>query len=153
MSHLAIRIYGDPVLRQKATPIKEIDRRIKRLARYMEEAMEKANGVGLAAPQVGVSERLIIVKMKDSIILVNPVITYMDGEVLEEEGCLSIPNIVGEVTRASKVRVRGIDITGKEIELEATDLAARAFQHEIDHLDGILFIDRAVSVRRVEKSE
>jgi peptide deformylase len=152
MSHLAIRVYGDPILRQKASPIKEIDRRIKRLARYMEEAMEKANGVGLAAPQVGVSERIIVVKIKDSIVLVNPVITYMEGEVLEEEGCLSIPNIVGDVTRASRIRVSGIDITGKEIDLEATDLAARAFQHEIDHLDGILFIDRAINVRRAEKS-
>jgi len=153
MNRLAIRVYGDPVLRQKASPIREIDRRIRRLVRYMEDIMDKANGVGLAAPQVGVSERLVIVKTKDPIALINPIITYMEGEELEEEGCLSIPNVVGEVTRAYKVRVKGLDIIGKEIELEATDLIARALQHEIDHLDGILFIDRAISVRRVEKSE
>jgi peptide deformylase len=153
MSRLAIRVYGDPVLRQKASPIRKIDRRVKRLVKYMEDAMDRANGVGLAAPQVGVSERLVIVKTKDPIVLINPIITYMEGEELGEEGCLSIPNVIGEVTRASKVRVKGLDITGEEVELEATDLSARAFQHEIDHLDGILFVDRAISIRRIEKSE
>lgn len=81
MSGLAIRIYGDPVLRQKALPIKNIDRRVRRLAKYMEEAMDKANGVGLAAPQVGVSERIIVVKVKSPIVLVNPVITYMEEKI------------------------------------------------------------------------
>lgn len=152
MSGLAIRVYGDPVLRQKAIPIKEIDRRVRRLARYMEEAMDKANGIGLAAPQVGVSERIIIVKIKSPIVLINPVITYMEGEEIGEEGCLSIPNVVGEVSRATKVIVRGLDLNGREIEVEAKDLSARAFQHEIDHLDGILFIDRAISIRRTEES-
>lgn len=151
MSGLAIRIYGDPVLRQKAIPIEKIDRRVKRLAKYMEEAMDKANGIGLAGPQVGVSERIIIVKVKSPIVLINPIIVYMEGEELGEEGCLSIPNVVGDVSRATKVVVRGLDLNGKEIEVEANDLSARAFQHEIDHLDGILFIDRAISIRKVEK--
>lgn len=152
MSGLAIRIYGDPVLRQKALPIKNIDRRVRRLAKYMEEAMDKANGVGLAAPQVGVSERIIVVKVKSPIVLVNPVITYMEGEDLAEEGCLSLPNVVGDVGRATRVIVKGLDLDEREIEVEAKNLLARAFQHEIDHLDGILFIDRAVSIRRVEES-
>ncbi|HHV80424.1 MAG TPA: peptide deformylase [bacterium] len=152
MSGLAIRIYGDPVLRQKALPIKNIDRRVRRLAKYMEEAMDKANGVGLAAPQVGVSERIIVVKVKSPIVLVNPVITYMEGEDLAEEGCLSLPNVVGDVGRATRVVVKGLDLNEREIEVEAKNLLARAFQHEIDHLDGILFIDRAVSIRRVEES-
>lgn len=151
MSGLAIRIYGDPILRQKATPVKEIDRRVRRLVKYMEEAMDKANGIGLAAPQVGVSERIIIVKLKSPIVLINPVITYMEGEEISEEGCLSVPNVVGDVSRATRVIVRGLDLTGKEIELEARNLSARAFQHEIDHLDGILFIDRAISIRRSEE--
>jgi len=151
MSGLAIRVYGDPVLRQKAVPIDKIDRRVKRLAKYMEEAMDKANGVGLAAPQVGVSERIIIVKVKSPIVVINPVIVYMEGEELGEEGCLSIPNVVGDVSRASRIVVRGLDLNGREIEIEANNLSARAFQHEIDHLDGVLFIDRAISIRKVEK--
>lgn len=151
MSGLAIRIYGDPVLRQKAVPIEKIDRRVKRLAKYMEEAMDKANGIGLAGPQVGVSERIIIVKVKSPIIVVNPIIVYMEGEELGEEGCLSIPNVVGDVSRATRVVVRGLDLNNREIEIEANNLSARAFQHEIDHLDGILFIDRAISIRKVEK--
>lgn len=152
MSRLAIRIYGDPVLRQKALPVKSIDRRVKRLAKYMEDAMNEADGIGLAAPQVGVSERIIIVKIKSPIVLINPVITYMEGEEIGEEGCLSIPNVVGDVSRATRVIVKGLDLNGQEIEIEAKNLSARAFQHEIDHLDGILFIDRAISVRRTEKT-
>ena len=152
MSGVAIRIYGDPVLRQKALPVNKIDRRIKRLVRYMEEAMERANGIGLAAPQVGVSERVIIVKIRSPIVVVNPVITYMEGEELGEEGCLSIPNVVGDVSRATRIIVKGLDLNEREIEIEANNLSARAFQHEIDHLDGILFIDRAISIRKVEKS-
>lgn len=151
MSGLAIRIYGDPVLRQKAIPIEKIDRRVKRLAKYMEEAMDKANGIGLAGPQVGISERIIIVKVKSPIVVINPIIVYMEGEELGEEGCLSIPNVVGDVNRAAKVVVRGLDLSNREIEIEANNLLARAFQHEIDHLDGILFIDRAISIRKVEK--
>ncbi|MCX7796964.1 MAG: peptide deformylase [bacterium] len=151
MSGLAIRIYGDPVLRQKAIPIEKIDRRVKRLAKYMEEAMDKANGIGLAGPQVGISERIIIVKVKSPIVVINPIIVYMEGEELGEEGCLSIPNVVGDVSRATKVVVRGLDLNSREIEVEANNLSARAFQHEIDHLDGVLFIDRAISIRKVEK--
>ncbi len=151
MSGLAIRVYGDPVLRQRAVPIEKIDRRVKRLAKYMEEAMDKANGIGLAGPQVGVSERIIVVKVKSLIVVINPIIVYMEGEELGEEGCLSIPNVVGDVSRATKVVVRGLDLNSREIEIEANNLSARAFQHEIDHLDGVLFIDRAVSVRKVEK--
>lgn len=151
MSGLAIRIYGDPVLRQKAVPIEKIDRRVKRLAKYMEEAMDKANGIGLAGPQVGVSERIIIVKVNSPIVVINPIIVYMEGEEVGEEGCLSIPNVVGDVIRATKVVVRGLDLNNREIEIEANNLSARAFQHEIDHLDGILFIDRATSIRKVEK--
>lgn len=151
MSGLAIRVYGDPVLRQKAVPIEKIDRRVKRLAKYMEEAMDRANGIGLAGPQVGVSERIIIVKVKSLVVVINPIIVYMEGEELGEEGCLSIPNVVGDVSRATKVVVRGLDLNGREIEVEANNLSARAFQHEIDHLDGILFIDRAISIRKVEK--
>ena len=149
-----IRIYPDPILQVKAADIENIDERIARLAGEMAETMYAAPGVGLAAPQVGVSERLIVVDVrnskgeKDLITLVNPQIMELGERIVEEEGCLSVPGIREQVARARRVLIRGYDLNGRERQIEAEGLLAVAFQHEIDHLDGILFIDRISRLKR-----
>jgi peptide deformylase len=149
-----IRIYPDPILQVKAAEIKKIDERVVRLAADMAETMYAAPGVGLAAPQIGVSERLICVDLrspeeeKELITLINPVIIEAEGQLVEEEGCLSVPEIRENVTRAERVLVRGLDLNERQREIEAHGLLAVAFQHEIDHLDGILFIDRLSRLKR-----
>ena len=136
MAILPIRKEGDPVLRQKAQPVPKVTKRIVKLLQDMEETMYAADGVGLAAPQVGVSERLIVVDVGDGPIhLVNPVLIAAEGSVVDVEGCLSIPGVVGYVERAQKVVVDGLDMKGRPRRVEAR-LAARALQHEIDHLTG-----------------
>jgi peptide deformylase len=149
-----IRIYPDPILQVKAVAVENIDERIARLAGEMAETMYAAPGVGLAAPQVGVSERLIVVdvsyrqKGKDLITLVNPQITELGERIVEEEGCLSVPGIREHVARVRRVVIRGFDLKERERQIEAEGLLAVAFQHEIDHLDGILFIDRVSRLKR-----
>jgi peptide deformylase len=149
-----IRVYPDSVLRTKALEIENIDGRVVSLADDMAETMYAAPGVGLAAPQVGVSERLIVVDVrhpegeKELITLVNPEIIEMEGRVEGEEGCLSLPGIREYVPRASKVLVRGHDLNEQQREIEAEGLLAVALQHEIDHLEGILFIDRISRLKR-----
>jgi peptide deformylase len=149
-----IRIYPDPVLQTRAAEIKEIDARIAQLAADMAETMYAAPGVGLAAPQIGVSERLICVDVKppegekELITLINPVIIEAEGQVVEDEGCLSVPEIRENVARAERVLVEGLDLNERQREIEARGLLARVFQHEIDHLDGILFIDRISRLKR-----
>ncbi|HHW12347.1 MAG TPA: peptide deformylase [Firmicutes bacterium] len=139
---LPILTEPNPLLRQKAKPVKKITKRIKKLAQNMLETMYAADGVGLAGPQVGVSERIIVIDVGDGpIVLVNPEIVSATGEERDVEGCLSIPGRNGYVTRAAKVKVAGVDLEGRRVELVGEGLLARAFQHEIDHLDGILFID------------
>ena len=133
-----------PVLRRKTKPLRRIDPAIRKLAADMLETMHDAPGVGLAAPQVGRSERLIVVGFEDEeYVLANPEITWRSDEtVAGEEGCLSVPNFVGDVERAAAVRVVALDLSNKRVTVEAKDWLARIFQHEIDHLDGVLFTDR-----------
>lgn len=151
MAILPIRKEGDPVLRQKAQPVPKVTKRIVKLLQDMEETMYAADGVGLAAPQVGVSERLIVVDVGDGPIhLVNPVLVAAEGSVVDVEGCLSIPGVVGYVERAQKVVVDCLDMKGRPRRVEAEDWLARALQHEIDHLDGILFIDKATGITKQE---
>jgi peptide deformylase len=133
------------VLRKRARPVGRVTAEIQRLAEQMVEAMREANGVGLAAPQVGVSKRLFVAEVEERVhVVVDPEIVEMDGEAADIEGCLSIPGIIGEVPRATRVVVRGKNRRGRGITVEAEGLLARVFQHEIDHLDGVLFLDRVV---------
>ena len=148
-----IVIYPDPVLRKKAKEVKRIDDGVARLAAEMAETMYAASGIGLAAPQVGVSERVILVDVtgperKELITLVNPVIVEKEGRVIFEEGCLSLPEVREKVERAARVLVRGYDLDEREREIEADGLLAIALQHEIDHLDGVLFIDYLSRLKR-----
>ena len=147
MPVLEIRKAGDKVLKTKAEPVKKVDRKIKKLLDDMAKTMYEADGVGLAAPQVGVSLRVIVVDVGEGLIeLVNPAIVEASGSELGTEGCLSIPGIYGEVERYAKVTVVGINRHGKQVKITAEGLLARCLQHEIDHLDGILFIERAKSI-------
>ena len=133
------------VLRRRARPVGRVTAEIQRLANDMVEVMRGANGVGLAAPQVGVSKRLFVAEVEERVhILVDPEIVKMEGEEADTEGCLSIPGLIGEVPRASRVVVKGKNRRGRGITVEADGLLARVFQHEIDHLDGVLFLDRIV---------
>ena len=141
MAVLEIVTYPDPILLREAKAVPRVTRRVRRLARDMLETMYDASGVGLAAPQVGVQQRVIVVDVGESpIILVNPKITAAEGEQVGLEGCLSLPDLVGEVRRAEWVVVSGLNRRGRPITVEGEGLLARAFQHEVDHLNGILFI-------------
>ncbi len=140
-----------PALRQKAKKVKRVDASTQKLIDEMFESMHAANGLGLAAPQIGVSLRVLVIELpKDKedpgsgepIALVNPEIVKSEGEQFGEEGCLSIPGYVGMVRRAMKVSVKGLNRKGKEVRVKSEGLLARALQHEIDHLDGVLFTDR-----------
>ena len=143
---------GDEVLRKKCRPVGEITERIQTLVDDMIETMHDANGVGLAAPQVGVMRRIFVVDIGDGpIVLINPEIIEMSGEQTGEEGCLSLPGKAGTVTRANYVKIKGLDREGKEHVYEGTELLARAFQHENDHLDGILYIDKATETWEYEE--
>ncbi|WP_334111158.1 peptide deformylase [Thermodesulfitimonas autotrophica] len=138
---------GDPVLREKAQPVTKITPALLRLLDDMTETMYAYHGVGLAAPQVGVSKRVIVVDAGKGLYqLINPEIIAVSGSETDREGCLSIPGVWGEVTRAAAVTVRGLNRSGETVEIEAEGFFARALQHEIDHLDGILFIDRALKI-------
>ncbi|MGQ9512386.1 peptide deformylase [Thermodesulfitimonas sp.] len=138
---------GDPVLREKAQPVTKITPALLRLLDDMTETMYAYHGVGLAAPQVGVSKRVIVVDAGKGLYqLINPEIIAVAGSETDREGCLSIPGVWGEVTRAAAVTVRGLSRSGETVEIEAEGFFARALQHEIDHLDGILFIDRALKI-------
>jgi len=150
MTILEIKEYGEPVLREKALPVKEITPEILNLIKDMAETMYVDSGVGFAAPQVGVSKRIIIIDGEEEglIVLINPMIVKSEGEVVEEEGCLSVPGIYSQVKRSSKVTVKALNENGDLIELTKEGLTARALQHEIDHLDGVLFVDRIGRMER-----
>ncbi len=140
----------NPVLRQKTRQVKGIDRRIRKLVDDMIETMHDAHGVGLAANQVGISLRIAVIQLPDdeeATVLINPKVLREEGErEIESEGCLSVPGYRGTVKRAEKIRVRALDIDGKEYRIRAAnDLLAQALQHEADHLDGRLYLDRLVS--------
>jgi peptide deformylase len=140
----------DDVLRSKAKPISKINDGVKRLLDNMRDTLYAFDGVGLAAPQIGVSKRIVVVDVGDNLIeMINPEIIRSEGEQTAREGCLSIPEVVGMVKRAQKVEVRYLNRDGEEITMQAEDILARAFQHEIDHLDGILFTDKATDIRKI----
>ena len=149
-----ILIIGDPILTKKAEPVAVVDEETVRLARDMVETVHAAPGVGLAAPQVGVGKRVIVVDLSvgenedDLHVLVNPEVTAKEGEAVSEEGCLSVPDIREKVVRPYRVKVKGLDLRGRPIEVEGEDLLARALCHEIDHLDGILFVDKLSALKR-----
>jgi peptide deformylase len=144
MAAYRIRTFGDPVLKRRADEVTEIDGRLAQLAEEMHVAMKEANGLGLAAPQIGVSRRLFVYEIGDSgpRTVINPVIDERDGEWEHEEGCLSVPGLYFLIKRAQRVHVRGLGLDGNEISLEGEDLEAKLFQHEVDHLDGHLLLER-----------
>jgi peptide deformylase len=151
MAVLKVRKYGDPLLRRRAAPVREITPEIRRIVTDMVETMYDEVGIGLAAPQVGISLRLMVVgdeKTPEARALVNPIIAEQGGEVTSEEGCLSLPGIFAPVTRAEWVKLEAQDLDGKPVSIRARGLAARVYQHEMDHLDGVLFIDRLDPVTR-----
>jgi peptide deformylase len=154
MPVLKIITYGHPVLHRRAEPIREIDDEVRRLAHDMVLTMHAAPGIGLAAPQVCVGRRLITVDLsvgerpEELHVLVNPEIVEKEGEVTTEEGCLSVPGIEEKVRRPAKVKVRGLDLEGREKEILASGTLARAFCHEIDHIDGRLFIENLTPLKR-----
>ncbi len=147
--------YPDPILREKAKEVKNFNERLGKLLDDMAETMYAANGVGLAAPQVGISKRVLVVDIGEELMeIVNPEIVEKSGEQLEPpEGCLSIPGLLGYVRRANEIVIKGQDRNGKPIEIKAEGFLARAFQHEIDHLNGVLFIDIADRVFRPEEEK
>ena len=136
---------GEPVLRKKSKVVKEINDRLIDLLDDMADTMYEADGVGLAAPQVGILKRVVVVDIGDGLIeLINPEIIDAEGEYLDNEGCLSVPGESGDVLRPYRVKVRALNRFGETIEIEGEELLARAFCHEIDHLDGILYVDKVV---------
>jgi len=151
---LKIVKYPEPVLSQPGEPVTEFDADLAKLAEDMFETMYASQGIGLAAPQVAVSKRVTVIDLSQGkdpaqkLVLVNPEVILREGRQYEEEGCLSFPEIREKVVRAGKVRVRAQDLKGKWFEMDGEELLARAFQHEIDHLDGMLFIFRMSALKR-----
>ncbi len=136
--------YGDPVLRARAAEVKKVDDEIRVLIERMYVVMAESRGLGLAAPQVGVSKRIFTYDIGEGPhAMINPKMLRSSGEEVATEGCLSIPGLQGDVTRADRVTVSGIDETGQKVKIKAEGLLARVFQHEMDHLDGKVFVDRA----------
>ena len=162
---LKIVKYPEPVLSQPGEPVTEFNDELRRLVADMFETMYAAQGIGLAAPQVGVSKRITVIDLsmgkepKDKLVLINPEIISSEGRLYEEEGCLSFPEIREKVQRAARVRIRAQNERGKWFEMDGEDLLSRAFQHEIDHLDGVLFIfrmsplKRSLSLRKIRKMQ
>ena len=154
MAVLPIRVFPDPVLREPAAPVAEIDDSVRKLISDMAQTMEAAEGAGLAAPQVGVQRRVFVYRLGDEEgeihALINPEIVEREGTITADEGCLSIPGLYYPVERALKVRVRALDADGEVVEYEGEELEARVIQHELDHLDGVLFIDRLQPEQRRE---
>ncbi len=158
MEILPIRVVPDPILRQKAKRVRSIDGSIHKLIGNMLETMHAAPGVGLAAPQVGVPLRVIVISMpeQEDIALINPQIVRRSGERLVNEGCLSVPGYVGELKRAVSVTAKGRDQNGKEVRIKADELLAQVLEHEIDHLNGVLYIDQLEDrdkLRKIESEE
>ncbi len=149
---LEIRLLGDPILRQRAEEVEAIDEDIRALAEEMLETMYSEEGVGLAAPQVGVAKRLFVMDVREDgaepQAVVNPVIMERSGSERGDEGCLSLPGLVGAVERSAQIVMEGLDLDGKPLRIEASELLARCIQHEIDHLDGVLFIDHLSPIKR-----
>jgi peptide deformylase len=146
--------YPDPVLARRGDEVTDFDPALAKLVEEMFESMYAAQGIGLAAPQIAISKRITVIDISfgknpsDKLALINPVIVSAEGKQVEEEGCLSLPEIREKVVRAATVKVKAQDATGKWFEVEGEELLARALQHEIDHLDGVLFIDRISRLKR-----
>jgi len=146
--------FPDPVLQQPGEPVAEFDAELRQLVADMFETMYASQGIGLAAPQVGVSKRVTVIDLSQAkdpaqkLVIINPEIILREGKQYEEEGCLSFPEIREKVVRAAKVRIRAQDEKGKWFEMDGDELLARAFQHEIDHVDGMLFIFRMSALKR-----
>ena len=155
MTVLPIRIAPDPVLKQKSKRVRAIDGSIRKLIADMIETKQHIRGAGLAAPQVGVPLRVIVIGIpeEEDIALINPQVVRRMGERLVNEGCLSIPGYVGEIKRAESVTVKGRDQTGKEIRIKTNELLAQALEHEIDHLNGVLYIDHLENMDKLRKIE
>ena len=147
-----IRQYGDPVLRKPCARVEVVDEEVRHLIEDLQHTMYDADGIGLAAPQVGVSIRVFVYDVRDSDVspgvLVNPEIVESEGTVREEEGCLSLPGLAEIVERSESILVRGLDAAGQPIEIRAEGLLSRCIQHEADHLDGVLFFDRVSPLKR-----
>ena len=155
MALLEIKTYPEKVLKQKASPVEEIDGKLQRLIDDMVETMYAAPGIGLAAPQVGVSKQLMVIDVslreeekRPLIVLINPEIKHIEGEMESEEGCLSLPGYITQVKRSERIEVCGLDRTGKHVKIEGGGLLSRALQHEMDHLNGTLLIDRISRIKR-----
>ncbi|MDH3571143.1 MAG: peptide deformylase [Gemmatimonadota bacterium] len=150
MSLLPIHLLGSPVLRERATEIGDVDDEVRDLVRDLFDTMHADSGIGLAANQVGTARRVAVVHPDEEspVVLIDPVILERDGKTRGEEGCLSIPDIFADVDRSQRVVVETTTLDGERMQFEATDLLARAIQHEIDHLDGILFLDHLSPLKR-----
>lgn len=143
-----IVLEGDDILRKRAKEVTEINDKIRMILDDMVETMRENNGVGLAAPQVGILKRIFVIEIDDQLIeLINPEIIETEGIQNEEEGCLSIPGFYGTVERPARIKIKGLNREGQEVTYEGTDLLAIALSHENDHLDGILYVDKAVNIR------
>ena len=155
MAILSIRVLPEPILRQKSKRVRVIDGSIQRLIGDMLETMHSAGGVGLAAPQLGTPLRVIVIGMpeQEDVVLINPEVVRRSGERLVDEGCLSVPGYIGEIKRAEIVRVKGRDQNWKEIRIKANELLAQVLEHEIDHLNGVLYIDYLESMDKLRKIE
>lgn len=152
MAYREIFTVGDPVLRKNCRKVEKFDERLGTLLDDMAQTMNQADGVGLAAPQVGILRRVVVIDAGEGLVeLVNPEILDKEGSQEDMEGCLSVPGQFGIVERAQRVKVRAQDRKGEPFEMEASDLFARAVQHELDHLDGVLFIDRAARMLTPEE--
>ncbi len=145
---------GDPILRKKCREVDVVDDRIRGILDDMLETMRYYNGVGIAAPQVGLLKRMFIIEPEEGkvIELINPVMVETRGSAFEDEGCLSVPGLVGTVERPEYIRIKGLDRNGNPVEYEAEGFEATAFCHEYDHLEGILYIDKATNIRDAEEA-
>ena len=149
MALMEVLRFPNPVLRKKCEKVETVDEEIKKIVRDMAETMYAENGIGLAAPQVGISKRIFVVDVDEELItVINPEISVSGEKEIMEEGCLCLPKVSVEIERLSNAQVKGLDIEGKEILIEAGDLLARALQHETDHLNGMLIIDHLSKVKR-----
>ncbi|MCL0091348.1 peptide deformylase [Dehalococcoidales bacterium] len=155
MAVVPIRLYPDPILKQKSKRVRIIDSSIQKLIDDMLETMQSARGVGLAAPQLGTLLRVIVIGIpgREDIVLINPEVVWRKGERLVEEGCLSLPGYIGQVRRAVSVKVKGRDQNGKEMQIKGDELLAQVLEHEIDHLNGVLYIDYLDSMDKLRKIE
>jgi peptide deformylase len=150
MSELRIVTYPASVLMGRSEPVDDVDAQVVSLAKEMAEVMVASQGIGLAAPQVGTARRIITVNVGDGFLyLINPVILEQDGRARREEGCLSCPGIAVAVDRSERVMVRGLDLNGEEVTIQAEGLRARVLQHEIDHLNGVLILDKMPWLERI----